>query len=875
MSDFSTQSFLTNKIIEQISEKMFCEVHPKRPRKPNGVAQRYSPNYRSDMAPDREPSGAPKVIEPTSITDIEAAVTHVSGQNGSLGAVPDQLLAETIVQDIANGSGRFETISDQAGMLKVRDTSNGIVYGLKRYDGDDALADSGRVEILASRVAEEFGFAQGRIRVASDLGENGSFAVLIEMPDSVVAGDTRDLVPTQSLSEADTDDVVRMVLMDFVLSNPSRSPLDIMGSSDDDGVSLHPVSHSGHFIGVERRDRQGLQRFVEDAVEANHPAVVELQRRLGSDDREKVLESLQRLSAQLNDEGNIAGLKRFMVDTGRLPTSNTDGMRSKHASVSDRMATLRLVAPEEILDLLDGFEARPRPGASVVGRKAKESVAANSQEFSALQSKEKKVILGDMLDQMPHLELVLGLDLTNKTSGKNRKAGDLRSNLSDDEVNEALERVVSHFEGNIDLLLSQTAPGFDSPMLVDGQLTEAAKETQAWYTVANNLAGTMSDELGIRPETAAALLAIFSAGTDWRDNVALAIHAAKIWKQNDVIDEFAAQKVRASYLTAKRNGLKYKEGDALKEAEAHIAEIESMSLESFLEGFGAEIGKPLQEQDGRFAAVYLRANVKEFGGEGGLRKVGITPSASGDGSYSLTALDGAASTGTHSVPKWGQKTLGSTSYAKAISLLTADEKQKGLSTDKFVKRYVSGNLGDDAKVRSFYNNIVDPADTRFKSLTADTHHFNAVSLIPAGSSFKITRENNPAPWKDRNLNKDPEKGFEPIKKMFKAKQGTGGFSAGYWLAREAALRKAAEYGILPREMQSILWEQQRRLWVDKKLKDGVAADIYKTLREMGVIDEEQFRKLYLQKYTEAVGASLPKQEYDEIEDAAGLLTGLV
>ena len=189
MSNFFIQNKVTNKIIEQISEKMFCEVYPKNPRKPNGIAQRYSPDYSSDMAPDREPSGAPKVIESTSITDIEAAVTHVSGQNGSLGAVPDQLLAETIVQDIANGSGRFETISDQAGMLKVRDTSNGIVYGLKRYDGNDTVADSGRVEILASRVAEEFGFAQGRIRVASDLGENGSFAVLIEMPDSVVAGD--------------------------------------------------------------------------------------------------------------------------------------------------------------------------------------------------------------------------------------------------------------------------------------------------------------------------------------------------------------------------------------------------------------------------------------------------------------------------------------------------------------------------------------------------------------------------------------------------------------------------------------------------------------------------------------------------------------
>ena len=73
----------------------------------------------------------------------------------------------------------------------------------------DTVADSGRVG---------FGFSCcfGLLRAVFVLlwpRENGSFAVLIEMPDSVVAGDTRDLVPAQSLSEADTDDVVRMVLM--------------------------------------------------------------------------------------------------------------------------------------------------------------------------------------------------------------------------------------------------------------------------------------------------------------------------------------------------------------------------------------------------------------------------------------------------------------------------------------------------------------------------------------------------------------------------------------------------------------------------------------------------------------------------------------
>ena len=59
----------------------------------------------------------------------------------------------------------------------------------------------------------------------------------------------------------------------------------------------------------------------------------------------------------------------------------------------------------------------PRPGASVVGRKAAERLLI-AKSF-LLCSRRKKVILGDLLDQMPYLELVLGVDLTNKTSGKN------------------------------------------------------------------------------------------------------------------------------------------------------------------------------------------------------------------------------------------------------------------------------------------------------------------------------------------------------------------------------------------------------------------------------------------------------------------------
>jgi len=97
-------------------------------------------------------------------------------------------------------------------------------------------------------------------------------------------------------------------------------------------------------------------------------------------------------------------------------------------------------------------------------------------------------------------------------------------------------------------------------------------------------------------------------------------------------------------------------------------------------------------------------------------------------------------------------------------------------------------LSTQSKVRSFYNNIVDPNDTRFKSLTADTHHFNASLLMLIGSNDEI------------------------MKTSFKPKPGSGGFNGNYWAAREAAIRIAEKYGLNPREVQSIVWEAQRRLW---------------------------------------------------------------
>ena len=1009
MSDFFVQNKVTNKIIEQISEKMFCEVTPKRPRKPNGVAQRYSPNYRSDIDPYRKANGAPTVVSVaegnTTIGDIESAVAHVSGQNGPLSAVPDEFLADTILRDLATeGQDRFEIISVREttdgvdGILKFRDTVTGMVYGLKHHEGSDALDDAGQVEILVSRVAEEFGFAQGRMRVASGIGDNGSFAVLMEMPDSVVAGDTRDLRPEMSVSQADTDDVVRLALMDFVLANPSRSPLDVIGSSDDEGMSLHPVPDSGALISnVGLRDRQALESFVADAMDANHPALLELRKRLEDPERrEEVIESLRRLRAELVQQGTDGGLRKFNADTLSLERSASfERMKGKRDAVSDRMATVRLTDTDELVSLFEGATARPRPGATVVGRQNPGSPAVVSQEFAQLTPKQRAATLNGILQEMPHLESVLELsDLTRKKTGKKvrtEKRGTIK-NLTDDQVTEALDRVLQHFEDNIDYLLSQSPP--DAPgrsMLAwdvdEGRyvLTPEARVTQAWYDVANNLAGKISDESGVRPESAAAVLAVLSASSDWRDNVPLAINSIRIWAENPTITAADVEVMRRAYIDAKNSSLKerMKRGVDVTADRELLKRLDNMPVEEYLSLMDGKLDVPLHEQDPLFVSHYIRSRAAKNADGSDLGRVDLIPSDRGDGSFDMVMIEGVAASNSHSastliipsdmpeseykletaktkvvnaslqvtpdgfisdvtlskepgskqhrdlmakVTKGADRSavflsieaqpelhsfyeslgfvvteetgkggvpilrrepvkLGNYSFDKIARILQGDANNTDLDTTAFVERYISPNLGEYAKVRSFYNNIADPADTQWASLTADTHHFNAVSLIPIGSTGTLhagyidnngneVLPNNPRPYTDTVLPKN-----NPfIGKMFDTNK-TIGFSGSYWLAREAALRKAQEYGILPREMQSILWEHQRRMWVDQKLKTGVGDAILREIRQLALngdsIGEEEFRKLYQRKYDEAMqGWESASGAPAVLEDTRGFLEGL-
>ena len=159
---------------------------------------------------------------------------------------------------------------------------------------------------------------------------------------------------------------------------------------------------------------------------------------------------------------------------------------------------------------------------------------------------------------------------------------------------------------------------------------------------------------------------------------------------------------------------------------------------------------------------------------------------------------------------------------------------------------ISAELGGKHKVRNFFNNIYNPASAR--DATIDTHHVAGGLLMPYGSSAPevghalagATQPKKGMPWDGRG---SPETGTK----------------ASYGLYFDATADLGREMNRLPREMQSITWEQLRTLFPPSIKGNhpfvGEARDIWK-MKDRGEITGSRARELIIERAQIASGGSL-------------------
>jgi hypothetical protein len=164
---------------------------------------------------------------------------------------------------------------------------------------------------------------------------------------------------------------------------------------------------------------------------------------------------------------------------------------------------------------------------------------------------------------------------------------------------------------------------------------------------------------------------------------------------------------------------------------------------------------------------------------------------------------------------------------------------------------ISNNLGQQHKVRNFYNNIYDPTNPA-GYVTVDTHAVAAGLLRPlSGASTEVAH----------NFGSNMLGQVGPKNSSITGVQGT------YGLYAEAYRRAAQERGVLPREMQSITWEAVRGLFPDtfKNEKNSKLIDSIWLKYRKGQISQTEARN---EVFKSANGINPPEWERSGLRSGA-------
>lgn len=368
---------------------------------------------------------------------------------------------------------------------------------------------------------------------------------------------------------------------------------------------------------------------------------------------------------------------------------------------------------------------------------------------------------------------------------------------------EQIEQVINHLASNLLWLHDQ----------MDPELRARAKE---WYVGGRVIVDWLAERHGISPMAAATIFAVLSPQKNWYENVGLGIRIA------DIVSTQQQTKMDAEMSGAYIASLKKKESEEArklalhdakkpKRGKAKLAEWEEKRAK--LARTAKTAAKNVPDAEAEIAKIGDRTlgellDAKEF--ELAAVFVRWFDQTKNDRTYPVISPEGGigepvkTAAGANAQIRYG----GYDSVAKAISAYV-----DGRAENLF---YLIGN---EHKVRNFYNNLFNPKDTRFT--TIDTHAIAAGYLMPlAGTDAPVMHGLGATPTSDV--------------------QGLGGAYAVFY---EAYRRAAEARGIEPREMQSITWEAVRGMFeaADKKTSKAPVAAVWKRYVD-GEIDLDTARK---------------------------------